>query len=457
MKLYGAVTAFAAMGLVSVSMAQRSKFFEPAGFQRPREISFRGFDMVDAAGRTIGPQDKMELSNGRVVTAQEFYDSLNRIERGLNKVGHSLRETTSHIVLPGNYADEGLVQRQFADYTRSAKPAVTSFVAPKRAMTHSKLQMADLATRAGKHTGKFGTVEAGGIPLVLANGTSLGNSPSTSYSWGFDKSFGDNSIGVRLKAGVTVSAHSVNSANPPNLKGATTTISATFDGGCRGTLLGGTFDILTGKCQVGTSSATGKVSVGWALNVAGYQVLSDNKSFDASYTWSDSYSIPFQKQSQTMEFPIFGPFACSGFVGVEGEAGIKANLALNPIYAEAEVIPFVKAGVFGEVDAGLDAEVASAWGGLHADLTLVDDEFTLGANIGIVALPNNKVGWRDELYVTNKLNLFQGTLSLVAHVFGPGGAKLQDFSFPFYTIRGYTDDRTLYQTGTTNVLSWLGN
>jgi len=457
MRLRSAATALATLGLVSVSMAQKARFVEPAGFRPTREIAFRSFDMVDAAGRRIGPQTLMELSNGRVVTAQAFYDSLNRIERGLNRVGHSLRESTPNIVLSGNYADQVAIQRQWVDYTRSAKPVAANVVVPRRAMTHSKLRPAEMATRGGKHLGAFGSVTVNDLPPILINGTSLGNNPTTSYHWGFNKPFGDNSIGVRLTADVMVTAHSTNTANPPSLKGATTTISTTFDGGCQGTLLGSGFDILDAKCQLGTSSATGKVSVGWTLKIGGYPVLSDTKSYDASYTWNDAYSIPFQKQSQTMEFPIFGPFACSGFVGVEGEAGIKANLALNPIYAEAEVIPFVKAGVFGEVDAGLDLEVASAWGGLHADLTLVNDEFTLGANIGIVAMPNNKVGWRDELYVTNKLSLFTGTLSLVAHVFGPGGVKLQDFSYPFYTIPGYTDNRTLYQTGTTNPLNWLGN
>lgn len=451
-----AAMALAGLGLVSISVAQKAKFAEPVGFQHPREIAFKGFDMIDAQGRRIGPQSLMELSNGRVVTAQAFYESLNRIERGLNKVGHSLREPSPNIVLSGNYAEERTLQKQFADYTGSIKISGLR-TPPRRALVHSQLRSVARTPRQSSGATKFGTATVGEIATLLSQGTTLGNNPTTVYNWGFDKSFGDKSIGVRLKAGLAVNAHSANSNNPPSLKGATTTIGATFSGGCQGTLLGNGFDILKGDCQVGTSSGTGKVSVAWSLHVAGYQVLSEAKIYDASYTLKDAYSIPFQKQSQTMEFPIFGPFACSGFVGIEGEAGIRADLALNPIYAEAEVVPFVKAGVYGEVDAGLDAEVASAWGGLHADLILVDEEFTLGANIGIVALPNNKVGWRDELYVTNKLNLFTGTLSLVAHVFGPGGVKIQDFSYPFYTVRGYTDNRTLYQTGSTNPLNWLGN
>jgi len=448
-------------GLTSISLASAQGFSQPAGFQRLRELAYRGFEMVDADGKPISPQTKMELSNGRVVTAQEFYDSLNRIERGLNKMGHSLREGPAMIVLSGNYADRSMIQSQFGEYTKSLKTNIAAPIPPRRALQHSQWQPGQLrhTTTTGKSgvSSTFGQGATSEISKILSQGTTLGNDAKTTYEWGFDKKFGDNSIGARLKASLTVNAQSVNSANPPSMKGSTTTIGATFKGGCQGTLLGNSFDILDGSCQIGTSSATGKVSVGWALSVAGFQVIADNKSYDASYSWSDGYSIPFQKQTQTIEFPVFGPFACSGFIGIEGEAGIKANLALNPIYAEAEVVPYVKAGVYGEVDAGIDAEVASAWGGLHADLILVNDEFTLGANLGIVALPGNKIGWRDELYVQNNLTLFTGTLSLVAHVFGPGGVKLQDFSYPFYTVPGYRDNRTLYQVGSTNPLPWVGN
>lgn len=450
-------------GLTLVSFAsanaQRS-FTQPAGFQRFRELAYRGFDMVDASGKPISPQTKMELSNGRVVTAQEFYDSLNRIEKGLNKMGHSLREGPAPIVLTGNYADRAVFQSQISDYTKSFKTSIADPRPPRRAPTHSGWQPGQLRQTS---TGKAGTMSTYGqaatseVSKILSQGTTLGNDAKTHYEWGFDKKFGDTSLGARLQAGLTVNAQSLNSANPPSMKGSTTTIEAIFKGGCQGTLLGNPFDILDGTCRVGTSSATGKVSVGWALSIAGYQVIADNKSYDASFSWNDGYSIPFQKQSETIEFPIFGPFACSGFIGIQGEAGIKANLALNPIYAEAEVVPYVKAGVYGEVDAGLDLEVASAWGGLHADLVLVDDQFTLGANLGIVAIPGNKIGWRDELYVQNNLSLFTGNLSLVAHVFGPGGVKLQDFTYPFYTVPGYRDNRTLYQVGSTNALPWVGN
>ena len=450
---------------------------EPVGFIRSRQVAYQPFQMVDDAGHVLKPTDKMELSNGKVVTAEEFYASLNRIEQGLNKVGHSLRDTGNLRRIEGNYANDRVFQTQFADYRAQFRSVGQMSLPNRKAILHARQSPAAAISRQGAGTtlmsrqsaptstisrqgaaaSKFGTVQVNELNGVINKGTTLGKDATTVNSWGMDKSFGDSNLGVRLRAGLSMNAASTNSADPPTLSASTTTIKATFNGSCQGTLLGNRFDILNASCEIGTSSQANDVTLGWSVNVAGYQILTGSKSYGAVLQWSDGYSIPFQKQSQTMEYPIFGPFACSGFVGIEGEAGIKANIALRPIYAEADIVPYVKAGVFGEVDAGLDAEVASAWGGIHADLTLVDDQFTLGANLGIVALPGNKVGWADEAYARNTFNMFTGTLSLVAHIFGPGGVKIQDWEYPFYTIRGYHDDSTLFHTGSVHVLSWGGN
>ncbi len=500
------------VGFSTVATAQQAsgqKFMAPLGSMRQREMPFQQFDMVDDTGHPLKPTDMMELSNGKVVSAQEFYASLNRLERGLNKIGHSLREPGTVRKIDLNFADTRAIQNQFSDYTKLSRAVNQMSVPNRKALIHAKEPMttggatksrggnsplsrpgvsspgtlirprsgsstrinsgpnpifsgsgsgtSTALTRQGAGSSKFGGALRNELTTVLAQGTTLGKDATTNLSWGVDKPFGDNNMGVRLKASLSLNASSINSATPPTLSGSTTNIKATFNGGCQGTLLGTRFDILNASCEIGTSSNAKDVSLGWNVNVAGFQVLTGSKSYGDSLQWSDGYSIPFQKQSQTMEFPIFGPFACSGFVGIEGEAGIKANIALNPIYAEADIVPYVKAGVYGEVLGGLDLEVASAWGGLHADLTLVDDQFTLGANLGIVALPGNKIGWADEAYVRNSVNLFTGTLSLVAHIFGPGGVKIQDWEYPFYTVRGYHDESTLFHTGAVHELSWGGN
>jgi hypothetical protein len=302
-----------------------------------------------------------------------------------------------------------------------------------------------------------GSLAAQQMEMTQNTGSSIGANTSTHYYFPLDKTIGDANLGVRMLASASVQATTTNSANPPAKQGAHTTISTVFAGSCIGHLLGKTFTIVDANCSASTSSDSNVVSANCVVHVAGFEVVNEKPSFKDGPHWTDSYSIPFQQQTQTVEFPVFGPFACSGFVGLMGEAGVKANLNLTPIYAEADIQPYARAGVYGEVDAGLDVEVASAWGGLHADLTLVDDTFTLGANIGIVALPGNQIGWRDEAYLGNEVQALHGNLSLAVHVFGPGGVQLSNQLFPFYTVPGYSHTGRLVDVGGTHPLPWKVN
>lgn len=462
MRLAATMVSILAVGL---AYGQSSKFQAPKSSQFKRALVFRPFDMVNATGKPIKPTDTLTLSNGKVVSAKDFYDSLNRIEKGLNASGYSLRDPEVSVVKT-NYADTALHQQQFSEYKALVKPPTFSRDQVRRALIRMPVApkvMAMTVRGKGNQGRQYGTKfnpnsQVGELLLTTDNsGTKVSSTDAnTNYYWPFDKQFGDANLGVRLIANVSVHASTQAPANADQ-HGAKTNINAGFTGAVKGTLLGQSFNILDATCRAGTSSDSTQVYTQFKVSVGGFEVLNEQPSFKDGISWSDTYSIPFQQQSQTVEYPIFGPFACSGFVGVEGEAGVTANVNLNPIYLEADVQPYAKAGVYGEVDAGLDVEVASAWGGLHANLTLVNDTFTLGANTGLVAMPGNKLGWRDEVYVQNNLTLFHGDLSLAVHIYGPGGTNLFSHLYPFYTVPGYSFNGTLYQTGTTTPLNWTAN
>src|SRR5262249_23830096 len=54
-------------------------------------VPHKPFELRDAKGKPIDPDQKVTLPDGKQVTAREYVDELNQIEKSLNAIGHSLR------------------------------------------------------------------------------------------------------------------------------------------------------------------------------------------------------------------------------------------------------------------------------------------------------------------------------------------------------------------------------
>src|SRR5262249_26314138 len=77
------------------------------------------FELRDTNGKPIDPNQKVTLPDGKQVTAREYMDDLNRLEKALNGIGHSLRNRDT---VPASLAvDEASFSRQAEQVKKSVK------------------------------------------------------------------------------------------------------------------------------------------------------------------------------------------------------------------------------------------------------------------------------------------------------------------------------------------------
>lgn len=464
----------------------------PTTLATPTPIVFNPFKCEIPPRHPVNPNTKITLPNGKVVTAQEYIDSLNQIEKGLNQYGHSMREP-SGAAIGVRFADAAQFQRQVSAYRESIGGKITgSAIAPASTPTESQTSVGTnrIIGRERKPGGSLaasalGSTGARQLPTsTLRESNTLSTqvaTPRSQYSraaeakrqslvdkevaavaaisksnQAFDKSFtggfGDSNFGATITAGISVKGSS-NPGPTGAFASANSQITATAGMEADANIMGNSFKLLQFNAQCsGSSNLNTSYNVG--MYVGGVQIFQDRDSTTGPVLhWQDGFSIDWDAQSPTFVLPIFGPFQMQGFVGVKGNAGVTGSFEVRPTMVSGGFAPFITASAYGEITAGVDLGVASANFGVHADLVLIDDHLNFNLDAGVTWDPQNKFMAVQNCFLENKLTAMSGTFSLVAHVYGPWGFKLYDWSQELAGWPGETSD-AVYSAPTKTKLNW---
>ena len=253
------------------------------------------------------------------------------------------------------------------------------------------------------------------------------NGTNEFFNQGFSGGFGDSNFGATVSAHLKVTGSS--GAYSAQFQDMVNEMTASADMQAGAQIMGNTFPLFQFNANCTGSDKTNTRSYDLGLYVGGVQIFHDHDSANGpAVNWQDGFSINWDAQSPTFIYPLFGPFEMKGFVGVKGGAGLTGSFRVRSFSVEGEVTPFVSASAYGEITAGVDLGVASADVGVHANLVLIDDHLNFRLDAGLAWDPGNHFSAVQNCSLTNDLTTMSGSFSLVAHVYGPWGFKLYDWS-----------------------------
>jgi len=389
-------------------------------------IPFKPFEVADpSTGKPIS-RDAMlpALPNGKRLTAGQYYDELNNLERQFNALGYTLKPPKEVKPPP---TEKFELQTTPVPLTTLQKQSQTLRSAYLPNMQFRPLNVAQV-----QQTQK---------QLLVVNSALLGAivvRPTQTVHWvkNWNYSFGDPSVISGYFNG-KIQLDGTNNA---------TSVDGEADAG--GSLFSQSFDLLrvTGNLN---APKTGTMNVTVAASVLGNSVYNFDQNVTTSWSKSDSVSKTLDK-SVTINFSL-GPIPMSAKIGAQGTAGISYSVAVAPVKASAYVGPSVHTKAYAQV--GVVIGVAGA--GAGANLTILNTDGNLNGAISIeVDTASNPYFKYTDSYSQN-LDMLDGSLYVYAYVYVPCWSvppwckKEYDwniFSWTGVKASGYlfNDSKTLY-------------
>src|SRR6266853_502207 len=295
-------------------------------------IPFKPFDVIDPkTGKPTSRDTMLSLPNGKKLTAGQYWDEINKLERQLNAEGHTLRSSTrgrqgtpEKVELQRTPTPVSLLQRQAQ--TLSSENIRTLRYQPLNITQAEQTQKSMLV-----------------ISPTLLDSIRFRGTPNTLHwekKW--NRSFGDPStFSASLNAQVDLDGTS-----------SSTSLDAEADAG--GSLFSNSFDLLrlSGKLS---APQKGPLNINLTASVLGQSVYNVNENEPSTFTKSDTVSKTLDK-NVTLHFSI----ACipvSVKLGVQGTAGLSYAVTVAPVKATGSVAPSIKTNAYAQ--AGVDLGVAS--------------------------------------------------------------------------------------------------
>jgi hypothetical protein len=404
-------------------------------------------------GKACKPGDMLTLPNGKQVTAKDYYDQLNRLEKQFNAVGHTLRQPADKVLLQESKFDKALLATQARNVTGKHRPfnpktmrrptALKDLPAAyQAAVKKASSQQKGPAAPAGGAKPKGVGLDLPAAPQVLRVATAEGGNANTRE----DPAMPPGELLAAAEGGNANTRE--DPAMPPG-----ELLAAAEGGNANGdhehqtfdfhpgddkiasVFLNGQWDLnispaavdLNGEAHAGaflvnqriemlgaTVAVHGGAGAGgsakFTVSVLGKVVHNLNEPFKGTFQKGDQVS---QTVEHSVPFTFFlGPIPISIKVGARGGVGVGYFLGVNtqPLLATAQVIPNAQVDAFAQ--AGIDIKIASV--GVKGELQLLRFSVTLGAEAGVQ-------GSDLHLFVhgENNLTLLAGKLSFVAEVFVP--------------------------------------
>ncbi|BCM94475.1 hypothetical protein IAD21_06382 [Abditibacteriota bacterium] len=421
---------------------------------RRTPVATQNFSVADPqTGAPISPTTILTLPDGRKVEAGTYYTELNKIEKGLNDLGYSLRTMPRTLVLQKSVVNPGVLQQQAAQFAaigpRLADVSLTQrfLAAPVVAGGQRVLMSGQLTAEAaqsirnqnvGKSLGlannELRLVPQTGVIKPQPNGIKprIGNrikilprpgidiaqfkSPKIFHReqpWNW--SVGNpSSFQAYLSGKLVTDGKAYPVANPSDAEIFKSASEYTLSGDAQagGSILGRNVTLLAANAKFYAPSNTAKpLNANSTVQVIGITVYNFNQDIPTNWDKSDTisqslhYGVPFGIQ--------LGPIWLGGEIGANGEAGLKYSVSMSRTGVGGNVTPFIHTNVYGE--GGASVVVAGA--GVAVQMTLINADLDMYGQA--------RLGWFlkwiffQDFYVGYKVRMLDGRVYGYVYVYVP--------------------------------------
>src|SRR5262249_47917833 len=107
---------------------------------KQKPIPFKPFELRDKSGKAIAPNTPVRLPSGKMTTAKAELDGLNKLEKALNAVGHSLRTGGRGKTPVATLAHDKARLKQQAGPTRKSSKKLGAAPKPPLKLTPAQLK-----------------------------------------------------------------------------------------------------------------------------------------------------------------------------------------------------------------------------------------------------------------------------------------------------------------------------
>ena len=389
-------------------------------------IPFRPFELKDKNGAPVQPNRPFTLRNGRTITAKEFIEKLNEIEKKANAQGYTLRSSTP-VVVSKTVTDRQTLSGNLKSLPVSIAPLKTeaevkAFMSPYRKVGDLTLKPFDEYTKEEKQllsTYSFSKSGARGVtttklnrakrirpelPLIVGSPKSLYNTDITNTkTWerGASETF---QVGIEGKLHRYAKIYPFNPEHPEKSQ---SEFKVSASGRIWGSLFSHSIDLLNGSVEFyAPADADKKMSAKINIKAAGITLYNFSREYEQSMSFSDTYGKNFDK-SFPIEVPIGYGFEFKGKIGIKGSIGFEYGGSLYRSFASVQGKPIAE--IDGYAEAGLEF-LDIIGGGVGGKLTLLKGSLGLDAFAGIWSQDAEQIVLAISYHFGYDLEMLSGSL-----------------------------------------------
>jgi hypothetical protein len=355
---------------------------------KPQAVPYKPFRLLHPqTGKEVAPGALLKLPTGKTVQAGAYYQELNKLEKKLNALGHSLKDKGQRVLLQQTAVEHAELDEKARAVAKRhlAFDAKTMTPAPKRAELETKHGQ----SRAGD------TRRSSALKKAAGAGSTKTTHAVKTWNYQLGK---PSVIGAFLEGKL-------------ELKGSREAVAVLGEAAAGGHLIGHRLELLKARASVrAVEKGTGSARLN--VYVMGHSVYNLSQGVAASWSKSDQVSKTFD-YSTKFHF-MLGPIPMSVRLGAQGSAGVRYFLGAGPLHATVQVIPTTRAQAYAQ--AGIDILVASA--GAGGQLHLLDLSLRLGADLGVQA-DSGGAYVHEHFYALDELEVLSGSLYVYAEVYVP--------------------------------------
>jgi hypothetical protein len=407
--------------------------------QKKAAIDHKPLLPIDPKTKKAIPDDhELTLPSGKKVKVGEYYTELNKLEKKLNSIGHSLRHNGKVTLATSQLKTAELEQKAKAI---AAKHVTFDAKTMKRHVKREQMQ-AKFKESAQKDKARVEALKkllsktpdkGDGKSKVTPRsaGTMAAGTAGTSKNWHWE-------LGRRNLVAAFLDAK-------VETRGSKQEVSVTGEAEAGGYLVNNKVSLLKATGSV-RAPAQGESHARISVSVVGKTIFNKDYPAKTNYSISDTKSTSVDK-SVSFHF-MLGPIPLSVKLGAQGTVGVRYFVGLRPLYAEAQFIPFANARAYAQ--AGIDIVVAS--GGVGGQLKLLDVEFRIGGKMVVNFDPSKGASLEEQAYVWSKIDMLSGSLYVYAEVYVPRLGlppwKKNHYEWDLWKWKGFSTSRASRRPGT---------
>ena len=442
------------------------------------KIKFVPFKLEDKNGNPIPPNRRVTLKNGKVITAQQFLNETNALEKKLNSQGYSLRNNDERIVsttvtdnkfldgrralapksigafkkeaevkkfmslekkvkvtgsLPGGRS-QIIILKPYSSYTKTERDNINNYNFSNRSGTITAQKTTKRRLFEDLRPKKIGNLSK----LYEINETNNRN-------WGFGN---PDTFQANIEGSITRFAK-IYPFDPKNSDNNKSEFRVKAESKATGSLLGKSIDVLSASCQFYAPSDVSKkmsatISVkALEMNLFPSQTyaLSQKKSFSKTYGRTFDKSFP-------LRVPILPGLDFVGNIGVIGEVGFEYEAKIERTVTSVHAKPLIDLKVYGEGGLSL---IGVFEGGVEAELTFIKGELDLNAHAGIFSQNSENIVVGVNHYFGYDIEVLSGSISAYGEACSPIDIPFIDDCYrkehELFKWSGFKDSGTITEGG----------